>query len=119
MHQQKNRKMHKLLRPGLKFYAHSIEPWALRRTVSNYGQDVETEPQRNELYLIREDGSIQAVFDPNRKIVWQIHANENGSFYSQPGQGLKQCIILYHGNLSQEAVIYEDEDDGEPEVNSY
>ena len=78
-------------------------------------------PRPNVLYVICEDGSVQAVHEPERPIGWCVFENENGWFYqiAQAGFEPMSCILTYHSGYSREAAIYEDdEDDGEPEVTS-
>jgi len=113
------------IRPGLQFYCTPVPMThnVLQRTPSTYGygDSLELRPRPNVLYVICEDGSVQAVHEPERPIGWCVFENENGWFYqiAQAGFEPMSCILTYHSGYSREAAIYEDdEDDGEPEVTS-
>jgi len=121
--------MSRLIRPGLQFYVDVIDPvyptdGSLCRTFSTYGHgpDFEVEPQRNELYIIRNDGTVISVRDPERPIGWEIFESENNCWFykvSQAGHRLKACVVRACSDSdSREAAIYETEDEGEPEVTS-
>jgi len=130
--------------PGLKFFAEAIDPLyppgpGLYRTVSTYGMGdrLECQPKQNELYIVCQDGSIQSVYDPEQPIGWELIKNCNDYFYrvTQVGFMPKKCLVRYHSRepepplgaksigstvrcYSREAAIYEQQDDGEPEVTS-
>lgn len=130
--------------PGLKFFAEAIEPLyppgpGLYRTVSTYqyGDRLECQPKMNELYIVCRDGSIKSVYDPEQPIGWELIENGNEYFYrvTQVGFMPKKCLVRFHSRdpeppvggesvgstvrcYSREAAIYDQEDDGEPEVTS-
>jgi len=137
--------------PGLQFYADVItqvsndEPSTLCRTPSTYsfGSRLELFPQRNILYVVCKDGSVQSVFEPDLPIGWEISESENGwtCRISQVGFEPRPCLVRYHSkaesirpgghqigsqvfrarivpSFSRHASIYEAEDDGDPEVTS-
>lgn len=117
----------------------------LPRTVSTYqyGDRLQTSPKRNEVYVMCQDGSIQSVFDPTLPIGWELIEDNSEFFYrvTQVGHEPKKFSVFYHGKLNEipagtghigskiaiyrriveqpeSAVIEEQGDDGEPEVNS-
>jgi len=135
--------------PGLQFYAEVI-PVAtdntLRRTPStySYGNSLELAPNRNDLYVICADGSVESVWDPARPIGWELFEDANKWFYriSQVGFEPQDCLVRFHSRaveirpggrgvgtrvlvarnleraFSRHAAIYEAEEEGEPEVTS-
>lgn len=74
-----------LIRPGLKFTAEPIvsaDPPGLEATMSNYGiSNLEGAPQRNEVYIVCRDGSIQSVYEPSRPIGWELLESPEGFSY--------------------------------------
>jgi hypothetical protein len=92
--------------PGLKFYAEQIDPiypsTGLYPTMSTYGiLDLEGGPQRNELYVVCKDGSIQSVHEPNRPIGWELIEEGYEWFYrvTQMNHPRKRCIVRYHSRV--------------------
>jgi hypothetical protein len=127
------------LYPGLQFYAEVISCLGpamptLRRTPSTYsfGDTLELAPRPNDLYVVCQDGSVQSVWEPDRLIGWEIFETENGWSYrvTQVGFEPRPCLVRYHSRAeeirpgghgvgnSRFAAIYEDGEEGEPEVTS-
>jgi hypothetical protein len=116
----------------------------LRRTPStySYGANLELAPRPNDLYVVCQDGSVQSVWEPDRPIGWEIFETENGWSYrvTQVGFEPRPCLVRYHSRAeeirpggrgvgtcvllapletySRFAAIYEDAEEGEPEVTS-
>jgi hypothetical protein len=97
--------------PGLKFYAEQIDPiypsTGLYPTMSTYGiLDLEGGPQRNELYVVCKDGSIQSVHEPNRPIGWELIEEGDEWFYrvTQMNHPRKRCIVRYHSRVEDPPV---------------
>ena len=89
--------------PGLQFYAEQIDPLhpstGLYPTTSTYGRlNLEGGPQRNELYVVCKDGSIQSVHEPNRPIGWELIEDGDEWFYrvTQVNHPRKRCAVRYH-----------------------
>ena len=83
--------------PGLQFYAEQIDP-----TMSTYGLlNLECGPQRNELYVVCQDGSIQSVHDPSRPIGWELIEDGTEWFYrvTQMNHPRKRCAVRYHNRV--------------------
>ena len=133
--------MTSLKTPGLQFYAEQIDPLhpttGLYPTMSMYGLlNLEGGPQRNELYVVCQDGSIQSVHEPSRPIGWELIEDGDEWFYrvTQMNHPRKRCAVRYHSRTEnppaghgrigtvvtvekpQKAEITEQKDDGEPEV---
>ena len=130
--------------PGLQFYAEQIDPLhpstGLYPTMSMYGLlNLEGGPQRNELYVVCKDGSIQSVHEPSRPIGWELIEDEFDDWYyrvTQMNHPKKRCAVRYHSRTenppaghgrigsvvtveaSQNAEITEQKDEGEDEVTS-
>lgn len=130
--------MASLKTPGLQFYAEQIDPLhppgELQRTTSMYGLlKLEGGPQRNELYVVCQDGSIQSVHEPSRPIGWELIEDGDDWYYrvTQMNHPRKRCAVRYHGRTDnpprgrggigsvvaaetpQNAEITEQRDDGE------
>lgn len=100
--------MPRLALPGLLFHAAALEPLhsplvPLARTASTYsfGSKLECSPRRNDLYVVCEDGSIQAVHYPERPIGWELLETGDEWWYrvTQMGHEPKKAIVYYHGRL--------------------
>jgi hypothetical protein len=93
--------------PGLKFFAEQIDPLypptGLYPTMSTYqfGMDLEGGPQRNELYVVCKDGSIQSVYEPSRPIGWELIEDGDDWFYrvTQMNHPRKRCAVRYHSRI--------------------
>jgi hypothetical protein len=129
-----------LLRPGLTFEALTMPETSqtLQRAPSmyQYGVDLETMPSTGR-YIVCSDYSIQSVFDPKKPIGWEL-IEEDGDFYyrvTQHGFSPEKITLIFHGYddppagagtigstvvfcKTQDAVIIDFEDEGEPEVTS-
>ena len=110
-----------LKRPGLLFKA---EP--MPHVVScHYGAKYEEVPMRNETYIVCLDGTIQARYDPERCIMWNLFENDDG-WYDGNGNPLMVGFVGWEtvnipegrGSDSTHAYILDFSDDGEPEVSS-
>ena len=95
--------MASLMTPGLQFYAEQIDPLypstGLYPTMSTYGRlDLEGGPQRNELYVVCKDGSIQSVHEPSRPIGWELIEDGDDWYYrvTQMNHPRKRCAVRYH-----------------------
>lgn len=126
--------------PGLRFYAEVIPseyPCLLTRTASTYGYGdaLELSPRQNDLYVVCLDGSIQSVWNPERPIGWELVIKDGLPHcrVSQMGFEPQLALVRYHSEVDppcgrggvgsrvevpQDAVIYETDDGGEPEVSS-
>jgi hypothetical protein len=131
--------------PGLQFYCSPLTclngpEQGLCRTPStySYGNSLELAPVPNRLYVVCNDGSVQDAYDPEYPIGWEILESENGWAYriTQVGFEPRRCMVSYHSRVesppqggkqvgthvfvsySREAAIYEEAEDGEPEVTS-
>ena len=90
--------------PGLQFYAEQIDPLhpttGLHPTMSMYGLlNLEGGPQRNELYVVCQDGSIQSVHEPSRPIGWELIDDDANEWYyrvTQMNHPRKRCAVRYH-----------------------
>ena len=98
--------MASLKTPGLQFYAEKIDPvypaTGLYPTMSTYGiLDLESGPQRNELYVVCKDGSVQSVNEPSRPIGWELIEDGDEWFYrvTQMNHPRKRCSIRYHSRV--------------------
>lgn len=95
-----------LIRPGLKFTADVItQPVVgLAPTMSTYGYGFELEscPQKNTVYVICEDGSVQSVEDPERPIGWELLEDDNGFAFrvTQMNHGPKPCLVYARGYIT-------------------
>jgi hypothetical protein len=116
--------MNSLVVPGLQFYAEpmsSAQPFC----PTMY-------PQKNELYVVCMDLSVQAVHDPRKFIGWQLMDDGVALYYRLVHTDLEpeRCLVRFHGitrdipmglmynEASQNAdVIFQM--DNEPEVSSY
>lgn len=92
--------------PGLKFFAEQIDPiypaTGLYPTMSSYGiLDLEGGPQRNELYVVCKDLSIQSVYEPSRPIGWELIEEGTEWFYrvTQMNHPRKRAMVTYHGRM--------------------
>ena len=109
-----------LKRPGLVFKA---EPM-VRVNSSHYGAKYEEFPVRNETYIVCRDGTIQAMHDPERCILWDLIEEEDGWSDGQRNQlmvsfvGWEESPPVGRGADSVNAFIIDFADDGEPEVSS-
>ena len=132
--------------PGLQFYAEQIDPvypaTGLYPTMSSYGiLNLEGGPQRNELYVVCQNGTIQSVYEPSRSIGWELIEDGDEWFYrvTQMNHPRKRCTVRFHSRVEdppvgrgpigsvvvacrrveqpQEAVVTEQKDDGD-EVSS-
>ena len=115
-------KVHVCKRIGMQFYA---EPMFYR--VPNLPH-FEKAPQRGELYVICHDGSIQSVWNPERRIGWFLmeSSDPNSSYYYCFDGEAKPCMVSYHATSEnppkgygvkfedhpQNAEILEQPDDG-------
>jgi len=131
-----------LLRPGLKFEIFPRPPrptTGLTRTASSYqfGDALEVRPVSNEPYIICADMSVQSLFVPDKAIGWEL-IDENDRWYfrvTQHGFQPEEVFVRvigyidtppegrgYIGSIFQyssaDAMIFDFEDDGEPEVTS-
>ena len=127
----------RLKTPGLQCYADQVDPLypstGLYPTMSTYGRlDLEGGPQRNELYVVCKDGSIQSVHDPSRPIGWELIEDGDEWFYrvTQMNHQRKRCAVRYHSRtddptpgrgrigsvvtieITQKATITEQKDEG-------
>jgi hypothetical protein len=92
--------------PGLKFFAEQIDPLhpptGLYPTMSIYGLlNLEGGPQRNELYVVCKDGSIQSVYEPSRPIGWELIEDGDEFWYrvTQMNHPPKRCAVRYHSRV--------------------
>lgn len=97
--------------PGLQFYADQIDPiyppTGLYPTMSTYGRlDLEGGPQRNELYVVCQDGSIQSVHEPSRPIGWELIEDGDEFWYrvTQMNHVPKRCLVRYHSRVADPPV---------------
>jgi len=97
------KQMDLLKTPGLQFYAEQIDPvypsTGLYPTMSTYGiLDLEGGPERNELYVVCQDGSIQSVHEPSRHIGWELIEDGDEFWYrvTQMNHPRKRCTVRYH-----------------------
>ena len=74
--------MNSLVIPGLQFYA---EPMVVG----------ESRPQKNELYVVCMDLSIQSVHEPNKIIGWRLIDDGDSWYYTNPEPA--QCLVRFHG----------------------
>lgn len=110
-----------LKRPGLVFTAEPL----IRSVTSHYGSKYEEFPLRNETYIVCRDGTIQALNDPERCILWNI-IEEEDRWTDEKGQPMMVSFVAWcsdvpdgHGSDSRNAFIIDfDDDEGEPEVQS-
>jgi hypothetical protein len=128
--------------PGLKFFAEQIDPvyppTGLYRSMSTYGiSNLEGGPQRNELYVVCKDLSIQSVYEPSRPIGWEL-IEEGCEFWyrvTQANHERKRAMVRCHSRVEdppagrgsigsvvqtcrrvekpQQAEVIEQKDDGE------
>jgi hypothetical protein len=103
--------MTSLKTPGLKFYAEQVDPLypstGLYPTMSTYGiLDLEGGPQRNELYVVCQDGSIQSAYEPSRPIGWELIEDGDEWFYrvTQMNHPRKRCAVRYHSRVADPPV---------------
>ena len=92
--------------PGLQFYAEQIDPLhpttGLYPTMSMYGLlNLEGGPQRNELYVVCQNGSIQSVHEPSRPIGWELIEDGDEFWYrvTQMNHPRKRCAVRYHSRV--------------------
>jgi hypothetical protein len=92
--------------PGLKFFAEQIDPvyppTGLYPTMSNYGiWNLEGGPQRNELYVVCKNGTIQSVYEPDRPIGWELIEDGDEFWYrvTQMNHPRKRCAVRYHSRV--------------------
>ena len=97
--------------PGLKFYAEQIDPLhpptGLYPTMSIYGfLNLEGGPQRNELYVVCQNGTIQSVYEPDRPIGWELIEEGDEWFYrvTQMNHPRKRCAVRYHSRVEDPPV---------------
>jgi len=105
-----------LMTPGLQFYAEQID-------------SLKGGPQRNELYVVCKDGSIQSTYEPTRPIGWELIEDGDEWFYrvTHMNHPRKRCMVMYHSRVEdppsgnrhkpQKAEITEQKDTGD-EVSS-
>ena len=91
-----------LIRPGLKFTAEPLpKPCVgLGPTMSSYGiPNLEGAPQRNEVYIVCRDGSIQSVYEPSRPIGWELLESPEGFTYrvTQMNHKPEPCLVFARG----------------------
>jgi hypothetical protein len=93
--------------PGLEFYADQIDPLhpptGLYPTMSTYGLlNLEGGPQRNELYVVCQNGTIQSVYEPDRPIGWELIEDGDEWFYrvTQMNHPRKRCAVRYHSRVA-------------------
>lgn len=109
-----------LKRPGLMFNA---EPM-FRVNSSHYGAKYEEFPVRNETYVVCQDGTIQAMYDPERCILWSLVEGDDGWSDGQGNPlivsfvGWRADVPEGHGSDSTNAYIIDFAEEGEPEVSS-
>ena len=110
-----------LKRPGLMFNA---EPM-FRVNSSHYGAKYEEFPVRNETYVVCQDGTIQAMYDPQRCILWSLVEGDdgwsdgNGNPLIVSFVGWRADVPEGHGSDSTNAYIIDfAEEEGEPDVSS-
>jgi hypothetical protein len=103
--------MTSLKTPGLQFFAEQIDPvypsTGLYPTMSTYGRlDLEGGPQRNELYVVCQDGSIQSAYEPSRPIGWELIEDGDEWFYrvTQMNHPRKRCAVRYHSRVADPPV---------------
>ena len=92
--------------PGLQFYAEQIDPLhpttGLYPTMSMYGLlNLEGGPQRNELYVVCQNGSIQSVHEPSRPIGWELIEDGDEFWYrvTQMNHPRQRCTVRYHSRV--------------------
>ena len=97
--------------PGLQFYAEQVDllypPTGLYPTMSTYGLlNLEGGPQRNELYVVCQDGSIQSVHEPSRPIGWELIEDGDEWYYrvTQVNHPRKRCAVRYHSRTENPPV---------------
>ena len=97
--------------PGLQFYAEQVDllypPTGLYPTMSTYGLlNLEGGPQRNELYVVCQDGSIQSVHEPSRPIGWELIEDGDDWYYrvTQMNHPRKRCAVRYHSRTENPPV---------------
>jgi hypothetical protein len=98
--------MASLKTPGLQFYAEQIDPLhpttGLYPTMSIYGLlNLEGGPQRNDLYVVCQNGTIQSVNEPDRPIGWELIEDGDDWYYrvTQMNHPRKRCAVRYHGRV--------------------
>jgi len=98
--------MASLKTPGLKFYAEQIDPLhpttGLYPTMSIYGLlNLEGGPQRNDLYVVCQNGTIQSVNEPDRPIGWELIEDGDDWYYrvTQMNHPRKRCAVRYHSRV--------------------
>ena len=98
--------MASLKTPGLQFYAEQIDPLhpttGLYPTMSIYGLlNLEGGPQRNELYVVCQNGTIQSVNEPDRPIGWELIEDGDEFWYrvTQMNHPRKRCAVRYHSRV--------------------
>jgi hypothetical protein len=75
--------------------------------MSTYGiLDLEGGPQRNELYVVCQDGSIQSAYEPSRPIGWELIEDGDEWFYrvTQMNHPRKRCAVRYHSRVADPPV---------------
>ena len=92
--------------PGLKFFAEQIDPvypaTGLYPTMSSYGiPNLEGGPQRNELYVVCKNGTIQSVYEPDRSIGWELIEDGDDWYYrvTQMNHPRKRCSVRFHSRV--------------------
>jgi len=92
--------------PGLKFFAEQIDPvypaTGLYPTMSSYGiLNLEGGPQRNELYVVCQNGTIQSVYEPERPIGWELIEDGDEWWYrvTQMNHPRKRCTVRFHSRV--------------------
>jgi hypothetical protein len=98
--------MASLKTPGLQFYAEQIDPLhpttGLYPTMSIYGLlNLEGGPQRNDLYVVCQNGTIQSVNEPDRPIGWELIEDGDDWYYrvTQMNHPRKRCAVRYHSRV--------------------
>ena len=115
--------MNSLVIPGLQFYAEAMSCCVIC---------TEPRPQKNELYVVCTDGSIQSVYNPKLSIEWELFEEDDTWYYksAQDNHTPKRCLVRFHGIASTIPAgrEYKDEPqnaeaifqmDNDPEVSSY
>jgi len=82
------------MKPGDCIYVFATETFPLAR--ADYS--IETCPRRNELYVVCQDGSIKARWEPSRRIGWRLIEEDNMYFY-ECGHYPQSCVVSWHSAL--------------------
>ncbi len=81
--------MVQLIKPGLMFRA---APLVLEEPA---GSGLEVCPQRDVVYIVCQDLSIQDWYDPKRPIGWELREDAESWFYHANGESKRACVFFY------------------------